>query len=429
MPPELQKYHCPLCEQTVSKAVFERITGIWREKERRLAGIKNREAALARKEQALAAQFETKRRKLIAEGRTKERKLIERLTAKHSAAIAQERKLMQGQKQRIERESLRKIARVEARISKDFKLRQQERDRELRTRLESAKEAAVLKERGRLKEREDRFRRAEKLTHSRYQGLLKQFKSQQTRDTQKLEQQSKKIKSLEEQIVKNQSAQMLGLLEEGVFLKRLKEEYPTDRFEHPGKGGDILHFVTDKDKEVGTIVYELKKVARFSGSHVEQALEARRQRNGDYGLLVTNARRGKNDTGFCVMKGIMVVHPSAALFLVDILRSHLIQISRLKLNAEERKQSVRAVIEYVQGPGFRNSITAVIQDANDLYNDLKGEVEQHVAKWKYRASKYDSIHKNSLAIHDRINALGVEKKVLTITPAGFESIALPPKIG
>jgi hypothetical protein len=36
----MSKYQCPLCKQEVSKALYEKITGIWQEKERQMANLK-----------------------------------------------------------------------------------------------------------------------------------------------------------------------------------------------------------------------------------------------------------------------------------------------------------------------------------------------------------------------------------------------------
>jgi hypothetical protein len=35
----MAKYYCPLCKQEVSKTLYEKITGIWQEKEKKLAAL------------------------------------------------------------------------------------------------------------------------------------------------------------------------------------------------------------------------------------------------------------------------------------------------------------------------------------------------------------------------------------------------------
>lgn len=211
-----------------------------------------------------------------------------------------------------------------------------------------------------------------------------------------------KIKSLEEQVQKNQTPQVLGLLEEVVFLKRLKEEYPTDTFDHTGKGGDIIQHVLVNRTEVGKIVFELKKVATFNMEHITQAFEAKQQRNADYAILVTNAKRKGEDFGFSVQKGVIIIHPAGALSLVSIIRKHIIDISKLKLVGGKRSLAIAAVMEYVQSASFKNGIENIIIDTMDLYNRLKKEVKDHIHTWEMRIDKYRNIHSNATIIGDRI---------------------------
>ena len=60
---------------------------------------------------------------------------------------------------------------------------------------------------------------------------------------QKLEEERKMLK-------KHTSPQEIGLADEGVLVKKLKKEFPEDRIEHAGKGGDVLHFVLLSKEEV-----------------------------------------------------------------------------------------------------------------------------------------------------------------------------------
>ncbi len=140
------------------------------------------------------------------------------------------------------------------------------------------------------------------------------------------------------------------------MLAALQDKFPLDRFEHTGKGGDIVHYIKDSGKEVGIIVYELKRVSNFSNSHIQQTLAAKQTRNADYAILVTNAKRSKNDFGFSVAKGVIIIHPAAAMTIIAILREQLITISKLKLSNKQRDEATRAVLDYIHSPAFKNSI-------------------------------------------------------------------------
>ena len=53
----MEQFFCPLCNQEVTRIVFEQITGVWQEKEKRLAALKMKEKALLQREQRLLENF------------------------------------------------------------------------------------------------------------------------------------------------------------------------------------------------------------------------------------------------------------------------------------------------------------------------------------------------------------------------------------
>ena len=88
------------------------------------------------------------------------------------------------------------------------------------------------------------------------------------------------------------------MLEEDILLGKLKELFPQDIFEHPGKGGDIIQFVFEQGEQIGKIVYECKKVKYFDKKHIEQAKTARQIREADFAVLVTNVFPSKKQYYF-----------------------------------------------------------------------------------------------------------------------------------
>lgn len=145
--------------------------------------------------------------------------------------------------------------------------------------------------------------------------------------------------------------------------------------------------------------------------------------------MVTNAKRSKDDAGFSVSKNVIIIHPAAVMVLVTILRDHLMTVSRLKLSVEQRKQTVQAVLEYIQSANFKNSIDTIIQDTLDLYDDLKKEVEKHAKTWEFRLDKYRGIYAKTNHIQSKVVYLMEDdenrKKLL---PAKMVAISLPTEI-
>lgn len=376
----MSKYQCPLCKQEVSKALYEKITGIWQEKERKLHELKQKERELARKEKNLRQSFQQKKVQLE-----------QQFDNKIQSEIKKQERLFNQARRADERK-----------WAKQFK--------EIENTAKKKAEDRITKERRSLDKKE-------RVLRNRNERLLSQFRSQQIKHQSDLDKREQKIRSLEEQLKKNQTPQVLGLLEEKAFLAELKKAFPKDRFEHTGKKGDIVHYIVSSGNEVGCIVYELKKVAKFDRKHIEQTLKARNARLADYGVLVTNAKRTKTDMGFSVLKNVLIIHPAGAIVLAKILRDHLVNISQLKLKSSQRSKSVAAILNYVQGAEFKNSLESIIQHTIDLYDNMQDEVKKHVRTWKYRLNKYRSIKEESHQIQH-----GVFKKPL---PGPIEDIEVP----
>lgn len=485
-------YCCPLCEQEVSKELYERITGIWQEKEKIKKELQQERKALQHEKLKLKEHLESERKRLIAQQQKnlelalkkqekafsakllqvereskkkdttmeaerlalqKEKAALKdrfeaqqhRLAQQHDRRLAlrleKQEKAFQSKLQALDRNSKRKEAAVEKEFAKkaaaeinNFKREEKAKQYEVlqqlkinvarnaESRLQKAKEAVG-------KARQDLERR-ERLHQDRNMKLVKQYQTLQTRSAKELEARDKKIKSLQEQAQKNQTPQVLGLLEEQTFLDCLRKEFPRDHFEHTGKGGDIVHRISHQGKVAGTIAYELKKVATFQSKHIEQALKAKLIREADYGILVTNAKRSKSESGFFQSRGVIIIDPAGVLVLVSILRENLIQISKLNLSAEERNNTIRAVLDYIQSPVFSNSIRGIIQDTHDLYDGLKKEIQDHAKRWQDRLSKYRAINFQANQVESKVVRLLITDGKKSTMPAQIEMvpIALPSEI-
>ena len=82
----MEKFKCPLCSQPVSEALFEKITGIWRE--RRIAEKKFREQGkkLLAQKREMTRQLEVERRQLRVEQKARVRQEVED-RSKYSAKL------------------------------------------------------------------------------------------------------------------------------------------------------------------------------------------------------------------------------------------------------------------------------------------------------------------------------------------------------
>lgn len=205
---------------------------------------------------------------------------------------------------------------------------------------------------------------------------------------------------LQEQLARETTPQIEGLLYEDKLTKALRDKFPFDKIKHTGKGGDILHFVMNKESHIGTIVYECKKVQHFYKSHIKQTANAKLKRDADFAILVTNATK-KNYKGFGSEKGILIVHPAGVLSLVDFVRRQLVIIDSLKLTKTQRDEAIGKIVRFIESAEFKNKLEAIIHETLELFESLKKEVEDHMKIWKLRYDSYRKIHQHTTDVKDK----------------------------
>jgi len=420
-------YECPLCHQGVSKVIYNKITGIWDAKEKELKKLEEKKKELIRKEKFLKTKFENDKKRLIQLEKNKSLKILKYEKDKYKKELIKEKELIKKEKNRIKNEFKNNLAKEVNKIKQNEKIR----EKNLKLHFDKIVKLKIETERKKLVKQKSAMDKVEKRLKDKNNKLVIQFRSLQNKNQLALEKQNNKIKLLEEQLKKDQTPQMLGLLNESEFLLKLKQEFPHDEFIHTGKGGDIIHKIIEKNEVIGTIVYELKKVSKFNKDHIVQTFEAQQKRKADYGILVTNAKRNKEDMGFSTVKGIIIIHPAGAMVLIDILRKQLIQISMLKLSQEEKNKAIKSILEYIQGADFKNGIENIIQDTKELYENMEKEVKEHIKIWNLRLRKYRNINFKANEVNSNIvQLLSSDKKGQKEIEdkTEMEPISLPEKI-
>jgi len=216
--------------------------------------------------------------------------------------------------------------------------------------------------------------------------------------------QADEIRRLKEQIEKGITPQIEGLLEEKNLLQHLKALFPDDRYEHTGKGGDILQTVVFKGESVGLIVYECKRVTVFQRAHLLQAAEARKRRGADYAILVTNVLPAKQRF-FYVEREVIVLSPTGLIPVVHTARQSLISMHRLKATEAERAKAVRAVYDYLAGREYGSRIDSIASEMDDLRREVRDELRFHRRNWTKRFRIYNTVFGDVQAIDTRLRGL------------------------
>ena len=235
------------------------------------------------------------------------------------------------------------------------------------------------------------------------------------RQTADLQAQTAKIKELERHLKEGTTPQSAGHDFEKELVKQLEKEFPTDKIEHHGKGGDILHKVIFKSKEIGSILYECKKTTKFNPDYIHQTKRAISTRNATYGVLVTFVSK-KNAQGFYVENDIIVVHPFGTVYIAQVLRNSIMEMHSLKLDHKELEERSQNLMNFIKSDDFKNSVDNTIYRTQELAKILLQEHKEHLKSWQKRFQHYNGIHGNTsamqIATRNILNGLPFNKTLI-----------------
>lgn len=409
-------YCCPLCGKPVTKTLYDKITGIWQERTKQLAKIKEERGKLRkeiqgqkRKIREQAQQFRREKAQLIRDAVEKKTK---HLTKQMDALKLRETKIEERAQKRIDRITASAHAKAEQTV--ELRLKQ------FRKKIRDSTKAQIRKEREQAKI--DVQKKYQRLQYS-FNTTLLTMKTQ----SKKIKVQQAQVRELERQLKRQTTPSVEGLLYEETLIHQLKKKFPDDKYLHTGKGGDIVHFVVRNGEDAGVIVYECKRVKNYSSKHVTQAWLAKEKRKAHFAILVTNAMK-RGTQGFFTDKGVLVVHPAGVLSLIGVLRVQIIQIADMKLGQLEKDEAIKLTLAYLQGPEFSNSMESIIGETISLYSDLKEEIKKHFLTWKKRYESYAKIHGEAQKVKGTTNAVlkGEKEYAKVIQPVMYpELIELP----
>ncbi|MEP0862107.1 MAG: DUF2130 domain-containing protein [Ignavibacterium sp.] len=341
----MKKLSCPVCGKPLTQEEYDKALGLWKEKQEHIKHLESEQKKFKEQQKQYEKQIREAEKKILEERKKLKLELQKSLRNQKKELLASFRKKMENEIKRG----------IEAGVKEQKK--------------QFEKQSAELRK------TQNKMRRLEeslKLSASKYEKA------------------NEEIKKLKEQLEKGITPQIEGLLEEKNLLNKLRELYPADKFIHTGKGGDIIQIIVDQKKEVGKIVYECKKVKNFDKKFIAQAKNARKLREADFVILVTNAFPSKRQYYF-VEKTVFVISPVSLEPITYTIRESLIRIAMLKLTNEAKERAVQQVYDYLSGSEYKNRINEISQETLDLRDELVKEMNAHKNFWLKRYNSYKNI--------------------------------------
>ncbi len=341
---------CPVCGKPLTQAEYDRALGLWKHKQQHIKHLEAQREELEKAAKRREAEFKKLRQENLRRLEAERRKIKQQERAYQHRAKQQQKEFseQQAQMRRETQQLLREQARDAAqRLKKQRAHLERSFKQRMASEIKTGIEQGVEEQRKEFKKQEVEFRKA--------RNKMGQLENSLKLSANKYDQATEEIKRLKEQLEKGITPQIEGLLEEDRLLAKLRELYPQDKFEHPGKKGDIIQGVLERGKEVGRIVYECKKVKHFDRKHVEQAKEARRMRQADFAVVVTNAFPTKKQYYF-VEKTVFVISPVSLEPITYTLRESLIRMALLRITSAAKERAVQQVYDYLSSSNYNMRI-------------------------------------------------------------------------
>lgn len=383
---------CPVCGKPLTQNEYDKALGLWEEKQKHIHHLEAERQKLREQQRQSRQQLLEERRKLKLQEQSykrKEARLAQAFRQQQTKLQAQAKRELARQVQKTQQYYERRLERQKMQIERSLA-------REMEAQIKAGIEKGIAQQKSQIKKQSIELRKS--------QSKLAQLEKSLKLSAEKYDKANEEIKRLREQIEKGITPQIEGLLEEDVLLAKLQELFPRDRFSHPGKGGDIIQTVVEQGNEIGIIVYECKKVKYFDKKHIVQAQEARRLRNADFAILVTNAFPSKKQYYF-VERTVFVISPVSLEPIAHTLRDSLVKMAVLRLSNAAKAKAVQQVYDYLASNEYSNKMNDVATQLLDLGKDLKNEVDNHRRIWMKRYRAYQGLFNDIGAIDCKLRGL------------------------
>lgn len=388
-------FTCPVCGKPLTQREYDKALGLWDEKQKHIKHLEAEQKKL--REQA------KKNKQIIEAERKRLREKEQSFRVEQEKLRAQTKKALADQAKKANQAIKKERSRAEQRLKQQRKQVEASLKKQMQAQLKEGIAKGVEQQKAQLKKQEAELKK-QQAEIGKTKNKMAQLEKSLKLSAEKYQQANAEIKKLKEQIQKGTTPQIEGLLEEDRLLAKLRELFPQDRFEHPGKGGDIIQFVIEQGQQIGVIVYECKKVKNFDKKHIEQAKTARRIRGADFAVLVTNVFPSKKQYYF-VEKTVFVISPVSLEPITYTLRESIVSIFMLRLSNEAKSKAVQQVYDYLSSNEYSNKINDLASQLTDLGKELKTEITLHKKVWEKRYKTYQSLYIDIGAIDHKLRSL------------------------
>jgi hypothetical protein len=352
------------------------------------ADIRQREAAIARAQESIDEQVETKLATARAAIVTAEAQKARTTVADEIARVQQEKTAVE---ELLEDRNAKLLAaqKTELDLRKERQQLQDEKDQ-----FELTKQQAIDAERTKIREM-----------------------AQKDADDQSRLKIAEKDKTINDLQVKLQAAlrqaeqgsqQLQGEVQELELESMLRSAFPQDSIEPVPKGehgGDVIHKVAGPNgQHCGTILWESKRTKAWSDGWLGKLRDDQRAAKAEIALIVTQTLPKDVET-FNLIDGVWVTDHRCAIPVAIALRHSLIELAAARQAGEGQQTKMELIYQYLTGSRFRHRIEAIVEKFADMHNDLDKERKTMTKLWARRAEQIRCVVESTAGMYGDLQGI------------------------
>ena len=226
--------------------------------------------------------------------------------------------------------------------------------------------------------------------------------------TRKLDEASKRASSIGSQQNQGES---LEIIAEDILKNGLDS---IEEIKKGQRGGDIIQYVKSKDgKNMGSILYEIKRVSKWSDSFLKKIRQDNLSHKCDLMVIVSTSLPSDMKSKYMLKEKIWLTSPEHLSDLSLLLRFGLIKTQSVIQAHKNSKEKMAMLYNYLSSESFRATFENILQGFKSLQDSHHEEQRKLQLLWKKRSQHLESVLSSTIEFYGSIKSIS-ENSIPTI---------------
>jgi len=370
-----------------------------------------------KKEKLMMAEIEKKEKEIQFELAKKEMEFKAKEEDFKRKEADQQKKIEEGiekEREKIALEASKKAAKQVELQMKDLEIANKEKEDELKSMKEAELELRKQKREIEAREKNLALEMERKLDENRAK-IAEEAKKEAIEEARlKIAEKDKQMeqlkKSLEDAKRKSEqgSMQIQGDVQENDLKILLESVFPVDNIADVPtgiNGADLIQTVHTKfGQEAGIILWESKNTKAWSNNWIKKLKDDQAAAKADVCILISQVLpEGISDFGY--VDGVWVCSYPSASSLASVLRTNILQVSKIKQSLVGKDQKMEMLYNYLSGNEFKNKMENIVSAFSGLKIELDKEKRAMQRIWSRREKEIDRVQMNTSGMYGDLQGI------------------------